>query len=243
MNSYWQVALTYGYRRRFWIFAVCYLAMGSWWIAVDPRLQVLASVNLACIVGCFIALQVRRQFAASPAHLMPGFAMPHLVVAALAGLFVWFFVPAVQIARGNWPSSALAFHAVAGLLLPIVACWPRAIILMAALPVAFIYAANVVNVQESVAARLMAGQEPWLGTALVAAAVLAHPWAALVLLRLPDGSASADELAIEPQVSGQPLSRWHRWNLARRDVAVERTLGRWGWTVRRCSDWSTMFVD
>jgi hypothetical protein len=68
MGKYVQVALTYLYRPRFWILGPCYLLASRWWGGATATYsysfpQMLCSTSIACVVACFIALHLRRQFA------------------------------------------------------------------------------------------------------------------------------------------------------------------------------------
>jgi hypothetical protein len=239
MNKYWQVALTYLRRPRFLLLVFCYLAVVGWRAAsTDPAFQVVVSANLACVVGCFVALQLRRQFGSSSAHLLPGFMLPHLVVGGLVSGAVWIFLPLGLTLLGSWPPGALPVHAVAGLLLAAVACWPKAISLIAALPVVFAWSLfSATRENDGLVRHLLQGKERMLAIGLVLAAVLAHALAVWFLLRLSDQSASElDDLVVESPSSVQTSGRWYQWNLGFRDAVVERSLSRadrWSWPVGR----------
>lgn len=240
MDKYWQVALTYLRRPRFLIAGSVYLATSWWWVpALDSDLRVLSSAEMACILACFIALHARRQFGTPGRGVVPGFAVPHLVVAALASAFVWIAVPWIQaelsVAR---PWNAIAVHSIAGLFLALVVIWPKAIAILAASPVVIVWAWSLsLTTKSSFFLRLIEGNEPNWSAALVVLAVLAHPLAAIVLLRLGEqGTAANDDFSIETIRSDRPLGRWDRLMLVSRDASVERRLAgvghRW-WAVER----------
>ena len=135
-TRYWYVAETYWRRPRFWFFGACYVATFAWWLRLaDPKTQVLISFNLAWIAGCFIALHIRRQFGSAAARLVPGFALPHLVIGAAVIGLIWLAIPGVEVALGRWPRASIALHAVAATLTAAVVCWPRVLVLLAASPV------------------------------------------------------------------------------------------------------------
>ncbi len=226
MNKYAWVAMTYARRRRFWILAACYLLMVYWWVAgVTPPFQVVASANLGVIVTSLIALQLRRQFGTPSAHLVPGFAGPHLAVGAAIGGCVWLLLPSVQALLGNWPWGGLAFHAVAGLIGAAVACWPKSIALLAALPVACAWSFGTIGTNNTLAHRLIEGQVPELAFGLVLASVVAQAIAAWVLLRQSDRSVShGDDLVLEPSIANQTGNPFSRAILASRDAVAERFL-------------------
>ncbi len=109
MSKYGRVAQTYLYRPRFWTFAAVYLLMVYWWFSgIDKPLWMFASANLGALAGAFLALHLRRQFGTAAARVVPGFAVPHLLVGFVAGLLVWLVFPAVCVAIGQWPPRALA---------------------------------------------------------------------------------------------------------------------------------------
>jgi hypothetical protein len=233
MNSYWQVLRTYLWRPRFWVIGFFYLLM-VWGFFVDSDrdryfqqfVQPILSAVFASLAGCFLALHIRRQFSYDSAHLTPGYASPHLVVASLVSALLWFFVPTAAILSGHWPPGALALHAFVAVIVAAVICWPRAIVLLIALPLMLVWENRP----------LPPGQAPWLeqfikwerpelASALVGLAFLSQFVAGVVLLRLPLlGVTTNDEFSLDSKASVQDAHPLNRWFLAGRDAAAERLL-------------------
>ncbi len=236
MNSYWCVAQTYIYRPRFWTFAAVYLLMVYWWFSgIDEPLRMFASANLAALAGAFLALHLRRQFGTAAARVVPGFAVTHLLVGFVAGLLLWLVFPAVFVAIGQWPPRALALHAIPGLMIALVACGPRTIILLAALPVVLAELMQWSTVRDNWLGRLLALHEAGTTAGALAIALAAQVVAAWALLRLDDQCASVDDLAIDETVTRQP-NRFQRWRLQWRDATIRHSLAAPGgllWSVRR----------
>ncbi len=240
MDKCWQVALTYLHRPRLLIAGGLYLLTSWWWssrVAFD--LRVTSSVELACILACFIALHVRRQLGTSDCGVVPGYALPHLAVAALASTLVWVAVPCIQAAlTGAKAWQLIAAHAVAGLFLTLVAVWPKAIALLAASPVVIVWIVTArFETRSSFLLRFIEGHEPAWSWALIVLTVVAHPLAAYVLLRQSEhGLAANDDFSIESVRPDRPLGRWESAMLASRDASVERRLSAAGgrcWTIAR----------
>ena len=233
MNSYWQVLRTYLWRPRFWVLGFFYLLL-VWGLFFDARMdqefqrrvQAIFSAIFASLAGCFLALHVRRQFTTAAAQLVPDFAAPHLVIAALASALLWFIVPSVAILAGHWPPGALALHACAAILMAIVVCWPRALVVLVAIPVLLIWENRPLpHGQRPFLELLIGGELPALAGALVALAFLAQIVAGLMLLRLPrQGVTTNDEFTLDVTTSSQDVNPLNRWFLAGRDAAAERLL-------------------
>jgi hypothetical protein len=221
-SRYVQAAMTYLTRPRFWLLGAAYLTLVYWRIKViDPRLQVPASTNLAVLLACSVALHMRRQFGAPAAHLAPGFAAPHLAVGAFMASLGWLVVPLVQMATGHWPWTSLAFHAVAGLFGAVVVCWPKAMLGLAALPVAFFWSSYMLAFPNTFLSRLLAGAEPEVAIGIFGAAVAAQGVAGWSLVRERDRSVPfGDELVLEPSVAKQSSNFAARFLLTTRDAAA-----------------------
>ncbi|HEX3726331.1 MAG TPA: hypothetical protein VHV08_08810, partial [Pirellulales bacterium] len=239
-DQLFQVARTYAYRPRFWIFGGCYVLSMLWWTAhaVAPVIRSITSVALAAMVGCFVALHLRRQFGSSGAKMMPGFAGPHLAVGALVSLSIWLVVPAVGAWLVGLPLvGRLGIHAIAGIFLALVVCWRRVILLLAATPLLVMWMRTTILTDHSWAERFVEGQFPWIAASLFAIALVLHVAAAVVLLRLSDQSAAvSDDFLVETPRTDHIVGRWDDWLLTFRDTAVRHRLADAGsgwWTVER----------
>ena len=161
----------------------------SWFGGIEAPLLMFGSTNLSALAGAFIALHLRRQFGTAAAHLVPGFATPHLVVGLAAGMLLWLVFPASLVLAGYWEPKALAMHAIAGLLMALVVWSPRAIILLAGLPVALGLLMDWSRQPDAWLAGIVAHHQLSLTTCAVAVALAAQAAAAWSLLRLDDQSA------------------------------------------------------
>ncbi len=233
MNSYWQVLRTYLWRPRFWVLGFFYLLLVwglFWWKAWDGdyrgRGQASFSATYTALAACFLALHVRRQFTTDSALLVPGYALPHLVVGVLISSLLWLIVPTAAILSGNWPPGALAFHAGAAILMTAVACWPRAIVLLVAVPVMLVWTNSFLPPGDKpVMTQLLDGQRPVLANLLVGAALLAQFVAGFLLLRMPRrGVTTNDEFTLDSKASVQEFNPLIRWFHSGRDAAAERLL-------------------
>jgi hypothetical protein len=229
MNSYFQVARSY-WRLRFQIFAGLYaFAIWCWWYWGEwgnPARsigQVVASTFLAAIVGCFIALHVRRQFGNVLAGVLPGYAAPHLAIGLFASAILWFIAPGVLIWIGHWPKGALAAHAIAGILIGAVAIWPKSLMLLLTLPALLIWSSRWQGRGKTLLERFIDGELVDPSVALIVLAVAAHAVAVFVLLRIPRwGVSTSDELVLEPTMGVQTANPLGNWLLAARDRASDR---------------------
>ncbi|REK05491.1 MAG: hypothetical protein DWQ37_23535 [Planctomycetota bacterium] len=228
MNRYWHVLQTYLWRPRFWWMAgFAVMVLAGWWYAADPRpdalrAHALLSANFSCVAGCFVALHVRRQFGTAAARLSPGYAAPHLIVAAAISLTLWVAIPGVMMRFGGWPPGSMALHALAGILIGAVACWPRALVLLAALPVLFTGRAAGHPHGMPLLVVLVDNVRPAVGTALIATAVASNLVAIVVLLLLPRrGITTNDEIALEPSAESLSDRSLGQWLLRWRDAAAQ----------------------
>ena len=237
MSKYWYVLQTYLWRPRFWVLGFCYLFFvwafllwetheTHWEHALLARGQVVASAVYGCLAGSFLALHLRRQFTNEPAIAIPGFAQPHLVVAALISLLLWAGVPGAAIAVGWWPASALAVHAFAAILTAVIACWPRALLLLAAVPVLLIWQGQTQpRGQAPLLVQLVEGERPALGGAMMLVALAANVAAGWWMLRLPrQGVTTNDEFTLDAGRTAQDMNPFNRWLLKGRDAAANRLL-------------------
>jgi hypothetical protein len=238
MNKYWQVVRTYLWRPRFWVLALVYLFIVWFWFSLiawyelDRELlrtnalaQSITSAVFTSLIGCFLALHVRRQFSTAAAQVTPTYSAPHLVVAGAISLLLWLLVPLAMVVTGYWPAGALALHAMAAILTAIVACWPRGILLLVAIPVLVVWANRPLpRGQTQFLIALASGQRPWLSATLVALAAAGQIFAAWFLLRVPrQGTATNDEFTLDAAPS-QDLSPLSRWMLSARDAAGQRLM-------------------
>jgi hypothetical protein len=225
MNSLWQVARTYLWRPRFWVLGALYLAiMGlAFWSPETPaKAQIGISLTLSSVIVCFTALQLRRTFGNEVVQLTPRYAAPHLAIGLTASALLWLIVPAILVLIGKWPSTALAAHAVAGIMAGAVAFWPRALIVLVALPFLLSWASDL-NPRRPFFSRLVDGGEPFAAAMLFAVALVANAVAVLALVRLPRrGISTNDELAIDAPVNLQANNPVVAWMLSARDRAAER---------------------
>lgn len=240
MNSYWQVLRTYLWRPRFWMLAVTYVLIvwvWFWAIAWEKQLhlgdirahslaQAIASAVFASLVGCFLALHVRRQFSTAAAQIVPGYAVPHLVVAGFVSALLWLIVPVVAIVARHWSHGAMALHAMAAILMVVVACWPRGILLLVAVPVLLIWANRPLpRGQTQLLISLANGDRPWLAATLIVLAVVGQVVAVWFLLRVPrQGITTNDEFTLDSTASSQDLNPLSRWMLTARDAAAQRLM-------------------
>src|SRR6185436_3839943 len=132
----WHVAHAYWSRPRFWIFGLLYLLIVS--SQADPmnaRPQIVLSVLFGSIVSGLLALHLRRQFATPQAHLTPEFFVPHVVVAMLAMSLIWIWVPWWEATRMKLnPLVVISVHGLTPALLAAIVWWPKAIVLIPAVP-------------------------------------------------------------------------------------------------------------
>jgi hypothetical protein len=171
---------------------------------------------------CFTALQLRRTFGNEVVQLTPRYAAPHLAIGLAASALLWLIVPAILVLIGKWPSTALAAHAVAGIMAGAVAFWPRALIVLVAIPFLLSWASNL-NPRRPFFTRLVDGDEPLAAAMLFAAALVANAVAVVALVRLPRrGISTNDELAIDAPVNLQANNPLVAWMLSARDRAAER---------------------
>ncbi len=233
MNSYWQVLRTYLWRPRFWVLGFFYLwlvwglfLLKAWDGNYRGRGQASFSATYTALAVCFLALHVRRQFTNDAAQLVPGYATPHLVIAVLISSLLWLIVPTAAILSGDWPPGSLAFHAGAAILMAAVACWPRAIVLLVAVPAMLVWTNSFLPPGDKpVMTQLLDGQRPVLANVLVGTALLAQLVAGLMLLRMPrQGVTTNDEFTLDSKASAQDVNRLNRWFLSGRDAAAERLL-------------------
>ncbi len=252
MIRVWQVVLTYVWRPRFWVLGIFYLVASTWW-AENMRWGaalvggLLPTITLASVTCCFIALHLRRQFGNAEARLTPGFAVPHFVVGAVVSLLVWVVVPWGQAWLADaQPWALIAAYSVAGLSLAVTVCWPKAMVLVMAMPLGIAW--DVLHHADSFSSRFLKGEVPLLSAAMVALAVLAHPLAAIFLLRLSDHVFVNDDFLVERPRSEGVFGRWENLLLSFRDARVERRLARVGrgwwaigrWRIPVALAWSTL---
>jgi hypothetical protein len=233
MNSYWQVLRTYLWRPRFWLLAVTYLLIvwvWFWAIEWDSELQrrgqAVASAVFASLAGCFLALHVRRQFSTASAQIVPGYAVPHLVVAGFVSALLWLIIPLIAIGAGRWQTGTLAFHAMAAILMVVVACWPRGILLLVTVPVLLVWSNRLLpKGQTPLLISLANGDRPWLAATLIALAVVGQMVAVWFLLRVSrQGITTNDEFTLDSPSSNQDLNPLSRWMLTARDAAAQRLM-------------------
>ncbi len=228
MNKYWHVAHAYWSRPRFWIFGLLYVFVVS--TQADPmnaRPQIVLSVFFAGITTGLLALHLRRQFATPQAHLTPDFFVPHVAVALLVSLLIWVAVPWWEASRMNVsPLVVISVHALIPALLAAVVWFPKAIVLIPAMPLAAMALVLSRRPREiGFATKFMAGEKWPVYWGLIALGVASVILAAWRLARLPDVAvATSDDFALEPPRSDQPTNRWLEWLLEWRDAAIDRRL-------------------
>lgn len=237
INRYWQVLRTYLERPRFWVLIVTYLLVTWFWFWYyawskpgERQAQAIISAIYACLICCFLGLHVRRQFSHSAAQAIPGYATPHLVVAGLLSSMLWLVVPALAWWMGHWSNGVMALHAFAAMLMAIVACWPRGVLLMMAIPAVAIWASRPVKARQyPYIVELYQGYHPNVAVMLIAAAVGAQAIAAWYLLRLPrKGITTNDEFTIETAPTPAGVNPLRDWLLELRESEAQR-LTRTGW--------------
>lgn len=235
MNKYLHVAHSYWSRPRFWIFGLLYLLVAYQAAAEVPpnpypsnaRPQIILSVLFASIVTGLLALHLRRQFATPQAHLTPDFFVPHVVVAIFASTFCWIAVPWWEASRMKVdPLIVISVHALVPVLLGAVIWWPKAIVLIPAMP---LLAMGLIVQRRSrktdFATQFMAGERWDAYWALIALGIAGLILAAWRLARLPDiAVATSDDFALEPPRSDLPRNQWLERLLGLRDAAIDRRL-------------------
>src|SRR5262245_22698964 len=93
-SPYWPIVQNYLVRLRFWVLAVLYaltLSSSLQWRFAPELIAFFVFVN--CLIASFLALHLRRQVTGPAAHLVPGYAAPHLIVSALVTLTIWGLIP------------------------------------------------------------------------------------------------------------------------------------------------------
>ncbi len=242
-NRYWQVLRTYLERPRFWVLGVTYLLVTWFWFWYyawskpgERQGQAVISAIYACLICCFLGLHLRRQFSHPAAQAIPGYAMPHLVVAGVLSSVLWLVVPLLAWWTDHWSGGAVALHAFAAILTGIVACWPRGVLLMMAIPALAIWASRPVKARQyPYIVELYLGYHPYMAAALIAMAIAAQAVAAWFLLRLPrKGISTNDEFSIETPIVPAGASPLTDWLLEMRESEAERlTRSRWLPLVQR----------
>lgn len=227
MNKYLHVAHSYLRRPRFWIFGLSYLLIVAQTNPNNPQLQICSTVLFASIVMGLLALHLRRQFATPQAHLMPDFFVPHVTVAILASTAVWIAVPWWEASRMKVdPLIVISVNALTPVLLAAVVWWPKAIVLIPAVPM---LAMRLVMQrrpdQIGFVKQFMAGERWEAYWALIALGVAGLILTAWRLARLPDiAVATSDDFALEPPRSDLPANQWLERLMAWRDAAIDRRL-------------------
>jgi len=230
-NRYWQVLRTYLERPRFWVLSVTYLLIICFWfwyydwnLPAQRQGQAIISVIYGNLIACFLGLHVRRQFSHAGAQAIPGYAAPHLVVAALLCSILWLVIPLIAILVGRWPPGALVIHALVAILAGVVACWPRAILLVMALPVYIAWDNRPLPTKHTpLLEQLYQGERPNLAVTLIALAVVSQVVAAIMLLRLPrKGITTNDEFTIETPTTAVGVNPVNDWLLDMREAAAQR---------------------
>jgi hypothetical protein len=198
----------------------------EWDSELQRRGQAVASAVFASLAGCFLALHVRRQFSTAAAQIVPGYAVPHLVVAGFVSALLWLIIPLIAIVAGHWQPGTLAFHAMAAILMVVVACLPRGILLLVAVPVLLVWANRPLpRGQTQLLISLANGDRPWLAATLIALAVVGQMVAVWFLLRVPrQGITTNDEFTLDSPSSNQDLNPLSRWMLTARDAAAQRLM-------------------
>jgi hypothetical protein len=227
MNKYWHVLHTYSSRPRFWIFGLVYLFVASYAEPEAARPQIVFSVMFASIVIGLLALHLRRQFATPQAHLMPDFFTAHVIVAIFASSLVWIAVPWWEAWRMNLhPLIVISVHALTPVLLGAVIWWPKAIVLIPAVPlIAVGFVVQRRSREFDFATQFMAGEKWEAYWGLIALGVAGLAVATWRLARLPDVAvATSDDFALEPPRADLPRSPWLERMLGLRDAAIDRRL-------------------
>jgi len=228
MNKYWHVAHAYWSRPRFWIFGLLYLLIVS--SQADPmnaRPQIVLSVLFGSIVSGLLALHLRRQFATPQAHLTPEFFVPHVVVAMLAMSLIWIWVPWWEATRMKLnPLVVISVHGLTPALLAAIVWWPKAIVLIPAVPlVAVSLVASRRPRELGFARQFLAGERWGVCWALIALGIAGLILTAWRLARLPDVAvATSDDFSLEPPRSDLPSNQWLERLLSWRDAAIDRRL-------------------
>lgn len=227
MNKYLHVLHCYLRRPRFWIFGLMYLLLASQAYPEAKRPQIISSVLLASVVTGFLALHLRRQFATPQAHLMPDFFVPHVAVAIFASALVWLAVPWWEAWQMKLdPLIVISVHAMTPVLLAAVVWWPKAIVLIPAVPIlALGLVTSRLSRNTDFATQFMAGERWDAYWALIALGVVGLILTAWRLARLSDVAvATSDDFALEPPRSDLPRNPWLERLLAWRDAAIDRRL-------------------
>lgn len=242
-NRYWQVLRTYLERPRFWVLGIAYLMIICFWfwyydwnLPAQRQGQAMISVIYGNLIACFLGLHVRRQFSHAGAQAIPGYTGPHLVVAALLCSVLWLLIPGVAIAVGRWSPGALAIHASVAILAGLVACWPRAILLVMALPIFAVWDnRDFYSKHTPLLEQLYQGDRPNLAVTLVALAVVSQVVAARMLIRLPrKGITTNDEFTLDAPAAPAGSNPLTDWLLERREGAAQRlTEAQWFSQVQR----------
>lgn len=214
-----QVFLSYAQRPRFWGFSGVYL-LAAWFRHHSSAEMVAASAaTFNCVMACFLALHLRRQFGNAAARLTPHFAGPHLAVAAILSVLLWIVIPAAEAAwLGHSVLGMVSMQAIAGVFLAAVAVWPKATLFVAAVPaVALAY-------QSKFLLALAAGQKPQVSAAMIVGALAAQGLAARALLRLSDCEMSvSDDLDFDVTPSSATARRG-AWSADWRDALCEQRI-------------------
>jgi hypothetical protein len=250
VNRLFQVARTYLYRPRFWIFGLIYLLLWlPWWQQIDPhssdhqRLQValdtLVTANFGCVLACLLALHVRRQFGNAGAKIIPRFAVPHLIVAAGALAVLWVGASWVQAwLMGAPPWLWIAIHSAVPIFFALVICGRPTIVFLAVLPFSLIAAHGLIFARKTnPVSDFLLGREPLAAAVLIAVGVLACGLAAWLLVRgLEYDARVSDDFLTELPRTEWAAGRLDERLLTYRDAAVERALAGTGnswWAIQR----------
>ncbi len=237
------VLLTYLFRPRFWIAGGIYLFMeyamsralnegGNVWPTVPAG---------ACAVVCsFLALHARRQFGGPAAHVIPGFAGPHLLVGIAISLLLWIAIPGTAAWWGGVPLlPVISLHAVGGVFFALVILWPRAVVLLATLPIGILWLASARDyLLNEWIEEFMRGNRPGALWLPIAMAVGLMPLAARALSRMSDRDKFvSDDFNLDELPREGSGGKWEQWMLAGRDAVAGYRLahGRQGagWNVQR----------
>jgi hypothetical protein len=236
-NRYWQVLRTYLERPRFWVLGLTYFLISWIWFwyydwsnEAARQGQAILSAIYACLICSFWGLHVRRQFSHSAAQHIPGYTTPHLLVAGLLGSVLWLFIPLVAYLADHWSSGAVALHACAVILMCIVACWPRGVLLLMAIPALAIWSSRPLRGRDTpYISELYQGDHPYVAAAFIVAAVAIQGFVAWLLLRLPrKGISTNDEFTLESPVVPSGTNPLTGWLLKLREAEAQR-LARTRW--------------